>query len=148
MDSSVTPEMYAQVESALIAAREQQGWELDLAWWKILEDGADVGYEAVGLILGYVVGAYFAMLGTDEREAKERLVLASEAEHYGAGWYSLDGDDFERVVGGLFSVEGMVPLSPFDGPALLIVAAACLRSGIGESALLMAKTVALGEVLA
>lgn len=148
MDSSVSPEMYAQVEAALAVARACQGWELDLAWWKILEDGADAGYAAVGLILGYVVGEYFARLGTDEREAKERLVLSSAAESYGAGWYSLDGDDFERVVGGLFSVSGVEPLGPFDGAALLIVAAACLRSGVGEAPLLMAKTVALGEVLA
>jgi hypothetical protein len=148
MDSSVTPEMYAQVEAALAAARSCRGWELDLAWWNILESGADCGYAAVGLILGYVVGEYFDMLGTDERGPWERLVLASEAERYSAGWYSLDGDDFERVVDGLFSVSGVEPLGPFDGAVLLVVAAACLRSGIGEGSLLMAKTVALGEVLA
>ena len=147
MDSPVSSKVYTQVETALSAARRCEGWELDLAWWDVLETHADAGYAAVGYITGYVVGEYFDALDTEERGAKECFVLAREATGFAAGWYSLEFEDFERVVGALFCLKGSGTLLPFDGAPLLVMTAALLRSGVSEETLVRAKSVALGGVL-
>jgi hypothetical protein len=139
--------VYAQVEAALLAARDQNGWELDIAWWQITESGASGALAAVGFILGHVVGEYFDMLGTSGRGPRERYVLGREAEKFAAGWYTMDGDGFERVVGGLLSGDEDSVLETFDGAALLVVAAALLKNGVGEEALVRARSEALGEAL-
>jgi hypothetical protein len=59
----------------------------------------------------------------------------------------MDGDGFERVVGGLLSGDEDSVLETFDGAALLVVAAALLKNGVGEEALVRARSEALGEAL-